>query len=202
MPPHVIDYIYLYIYIFIYIHQWSPQDHALLYLLPCPAPSTDCGFGHVATLKRGASANMIHMESDSISRQKMSFWKMPLWIWAPHAPQSCLTWGSNVGRRLQKQGIWLNPKRSLQEGLPKWTPLARHASSWAFHMFRVVKETINTWQRPMGAIKPLLLSPVFKTKQKNSCQLQIYSCSSAKANDRQRTNEANLIPGRGSSILD
>lgn len=50
----------------LYIHQWSPQDHALLHLLPCPAPSTDSGFGHLATMKSGTLANMIHMESDSI----------------------------------------------------------------------------------------------------------------------------------------
>lgn len=101
------------------------------------------------------------------------------------------------GEKITKQGIWLNPTRGLQEGLPKWNPLSKHASSWAFYMFRVIKEIINTWQRLMGPIK-LLLSPLFKKK---SCQLQIYSCPSAKANDRQRTNEANLIPGRGISIL-
>lgn len=72
------------------------------------------------------------------------------------------------GEKITKQGIWLNPTRGLQEGLPKWNPLPRHESSWAFYMFRVIKEIINTWQWLMGAIKPLLLSPLFKKK---SCQL-------------------------------
>lgn len=160
----------------------APLSIPFHWLWACP-----CGY-----TEEWASANVIYMESDSIFMSgNVILNDAPLNERPTCEAVSAAMWEEDYKTRHLDE-----PHEGSSGRLTKWNSLLRHASSWAFYMFRVIKETMDTWQRPMGAIKPLWLSPLFKKKK--PCQLQIYSCSSAKANDRQKkTNQANLTAGRG-----
>lgn len=128
----------------------APLSSPFHWLWVCP-----CGY-----TEEWASANMIYMESDSIFMSgNVILNDAPLNERPTCEAVSAATWEEDYKTRHLDE-----PHEGSSGRLTKWNSLLRHASSWTFYMFWVIKETMDTRQRPMGAIKPLWLSPLFKKR--------------------------------------
>lgn len=85
--------------------------------------------------------------------------------WRPFKWESYM-WGSfnsYVGRRLQNKTSGWAPRRVFRK-VDQIESIAKTCELMGILYVQVIKETMDTRQRPMGAIKPLWLSPLFKKR--------------------------------------